>query len=44
MDERVIAYLAAVTYFDSTHGKIYFDETIEDTTKHATLSPVSALA
>jgi DNA-binding LytR/AlgR family response regulator len=40
VDRGNVANLAAVTYFDSTHGKIYFDETIASDTKYATLSPV----
>lgn len=40
VDRGNVANLTAVTCFDSTHGKIYFDETITRDSKYATLSPV----
>jgi hypothetical protein len=40
VDRGNVANVSAITYFDSTLGKVYFDDQITIDSKYATLSPV----
>jgi DNA-binding LytR/AlgR family response regulator len=40
VDRGNVVNVSAITYFDSTLGKVYFDENLTVDSKYATLSPV----